>query len=108
MSKYSLKVKARPAQKGMKVIAPVVRTGTAPAHQLLANNLVHVFVDDQNLFYGIVNNQRGPGYRFDFGRLLLKASRDAQDVPRGVGTAYVSEPSRGWQVRFDNVALTAP
>src|SRR2546422_95963 len=52
MSKYSAKIKARPVRR-RKTTAPPVRTGTAPAHAPLANNLVYVFVDDQNLFYGI-------------------------------------------------------
>jgi len=90
MSRYSKKTSSRPAKQRVKTVAPVVRTGSAAPHRPLVNNLVHVFVDDQNLFYGIVNKQRGPGYRFDFGRLLLKAARDSNDNPRGVGTAYVA------------------
>ena len=89
MSKYSAKLKARPARR-QKTTTPPVRTGTAPAHAPLANNLVYVFVDDQNLFYGIVNDERGPGYRFDFGRLLLAAARDSQGRARGVKHAYVA------------------
>jgi len=111
MSKYSHKVGARPRKKRAKAVGPAVRTGKAPPHQTLVNNLVHVFVDDQNLFYGIVNDERGPGYRFDFGRLLLAASRDATDRPRGVRTAYVAgvvpdddsfwaiAKAKGWVVR---------
>src|SRR6266571_3233244 len=111
MSKYSQKVGARPTKKRPKAVAPAVRIGKAPPHQPLVNNLVHVFVDDQNLFYGIVNDERGPGYRFDFGRLLLAASRDSQERPRGVRTAYVAgvvpdddsfwaiAKARGWVVR---------
>jgi len=90
MSRYSTKVRARPRAPKAKSRPPAARTGTAPAHPPLANNLVHVFVDDQNLFFGIVNNQRGPGYRFDFGRLLLAAARDSQGKARGVKTAYVA------------------
>jgi hypothetical protein len=89
MSKYSAKLKARPVRR-RKTTASPVRTGTAPAHAPLANNLVYVFVDDQNLFYGIVNDERGPGYRFDFGRLLLAAARDSQGRARGVKHAYVA------------------
>jgi uncharacterized LabA/DUF88 family protein len=49
-----------------------------------------VFVDDQNLFWGIVNDQYGPGFRIDFGRLLSAASRDSHGTPRFVGSAYVA------------------
>ncbi len=69
---------------------PEVRQGGAPAHQALANNLVHVFVDDQNLFWGIVNDERGISFRIDFGRLLLAASRDVNGKARGVKTAYIA------------------
>jgi len=93
-SKYARKVQTRPSKPAKvvahKAVAPVVRTGTAPPHPPLSNGRVHVFVDDQNLFYGIVNQHRGPGYRFDFGRLLLAAARDAAGNARGVGTAYVA------------------
>ena len=110
MSKYSAKVKARPSKRP-KSFPRETRGGTAPAHQTLVNNLVHVFVDDQNLFWGIVNADRGIGYRFDFGRLMLAAARSSQDQPRGVKTAYVAgvvpdddtfwaiADSRGWTVR---------
>jgi hypothetical protein len=50
-------------------IAPA-RLGKAPAHLQLANNRVHVFVDDQNLFWGIVNEELGRAYRIDFGSLV--------------------------------------
>ncbi len=104
MSKYSAKFKARPARRA-KTTAPPVRTGTAPAHKPLANNLVHVFVDDQNLFYGIVNDERGPGYRFDFGRLLLAAARDSKGRARGVKYAYVAgvipDDDSFWKIAAD-------
>ena len=93
-SKYARKVQTRPAKPAKAItpnaVVPVVRKGTAPPHPPLINGRVHVFVDDQNLFYGIVNQHRGPGYRFDFGRLLLAAARDAAGNARGVGTAYVA------------------
>lgn len=110
-SKYSRKVRARPPAKRVKVAAPMVRTGTAAPHGALVSPLVHVFVDDQNLFYGIVNDHRGPGYRFDFGRLMLAAARTSEGQSRGVKTAYVAgvipeddsfweiAKSRGWTVR---------
>lgn len=65
-------------------------TGSASEHQTLANNKVHVFVDDQNLFWGIVNKQEGHSFRIDFGRLLIAASRDSAGNARGVGTAYIA------------------
>ncbi|GGF24411.1 hypothetical protein GCM10011321_14740 [Youhaiella tibetensis] len=42
------KAQALPPKQG-KIIE---RTARAPAHKELANNNVHVFVDDQNLFWG--------------------------------------------------------
>lgn len=58
----------------------------APEHKQLINNLVHVFVDDQNIFWDIVNNHSGIGYRIDFGKLLFQAAGDR----RGVGTAFIA------------------
>lgn len=66
------------------------RTGRAPAHQTLKNNLVHVFVDDQNLFYGIKNSGGGAGYRIDFGRMLLEVCKDSNGIARGVASAYIA------------------
>lgn len=40
------------------------RTARAPAHAVLADPGVHVFVDDQNLFWGITNDVYGKGYRW--------------------------------------------
>jgi hypothetical protein len=67
-----------------------VRQGAAPAHQPLVNNLVHVFVDDQNLFWGIVNDRQGILYRIDFGQLLIEVSRNQQGDARGVKSAYIA------------------
>jgi hypothetical protein len=64
--------------------------GSARAHEPLTDNRVHIFVDDQNLFFGIVNKQEGIGFRIDFGRLLLAAARDSSGKPRGVSTAYIA------------------
>src|SRR5882762_1517030 len=79
-----------------------VRPGQARPHDALANQLVHVFVDDQNLFYGIVNGLRGPGFRIDFGRLLLAACRDSNGQSRGVGSAYIAgvipEDDSFWEI----------
>jgi len=49
-----------------------------------------VFVDDQNLFWGIVNREFGIGYRIDFGRLLLELARDPQGNLRPVKTAFIA------------------
>jgi hypothetical protein len=51
------------------------RVAGAPGHAALVNEGVHVFVDDQNLFWGITNDIYGKGYRVDFGRLLLEAAK---------------------------------
>ncbi len=70
----------------------------APDHKPLVNNLVHVFVDDQNIFWDIVNNHSGIGYRIDFGKLLLAAS----DNERGGGTAFIAgvvpDDDSFWQI----------
>jgi uncharacterized LabA/DUF88 family protein len=62
----------------------------ASAHGNLADAKVHVFVDDQNLFYGITNNRYGPGFRIDFGRLLLQACRQTAGTTRNIGSAYIA------------------
>lgn len=67
-----------------------LRTGRAPAHKQLAHNRVHVFVDDQNLFYGIQNSQQNRGYRIDFGRLLMELARDSNGNTRAVASAYIA------------------
>ena len=67
-----------------------IRTGRAPPHGELANDLVHVFVDDQNLFWGIVNDDFGRGFRIDFGRLLMEAAKGADGRTRGVSSAYIA------------------
>jgi len=38
----------------------------------------------------------------------LNAKLSATMIQLGVGTAFVTEPSAGWQVRFDDVLLTTP
>ena len=66
------------------------RVGRAMPHKELANKFVHVFVDDQNLFYGITNAQKGRNYRIDFGRLLLEVCRDTEGNARSVASAYIA------------------
>jgi len=71
--------------------APTVkRVGRASKHKSLANNMVHVFVDDQNLFWGIVNDGAGIGYRIDFGLLLDEVSKDSTGKQRPVKSAYIA------------------
>lgn len=70
--------------------AEMIRPGTAPVHGHLANSKVHVFVDDQNLFWGIVNDRYGKGFRIDFGRLLLETCRDEKGTARYIASAYIA------------------
>tara|TARA_R110002049_G_scaffold256356_1_gene431809 strand:- start:325 stop:909 length:585 start_codon:yes stop_codon:yes gene_type:complete len=82
------------------------RIGRATAHAPLINNNVHIFVDDQNLFYGIRNSpEGGPGYRIDFGRLLLEICRDTNGSARGVVSAYIAgvipDDDSFWKVAED-------
>lgn len=78
------------------------RDGAAPPHETLADNLVHLFVDDQNLFYGITNDHYGKGFRIDFGRLMLEACKDKDGNTRGVASAYIAgvipDDDYFWQV----------
>lgn len=65
--------------------------GGAPSQTRVGDDLVHVFVDDQNLFFGIVNDSfYGRSFRIDFGQLLLEAARDATGRTRGVASAYIA------------------
>jgi len=56
----------------------------------LVNNQVHIFVDDQNLFYGVVNHELGKSFRVDFGRLLLEVCKNTAGRTRAVGSAYIA------------------
>lgn len=67
-----------------------LRTGRAPTHQALKANGVHIFVDDQNLFYGIRNAGHGRDYRIDFGRMLLEVAKDSSGKTRPVLSAYIA------------------
>src|SRR5271155_4810129 len=66
------------------------RVGRAAPHDPLINSGVHIFVDDQNLFYGIVNSRKDKGYRLDFGRMLLEICKDSAGAPRSVLSAYIA------------------
>jgi uncharacterized LabA/DUF88 family protein len=82
--------RSRGKQQKFKQTKETFRTGKAPPHAGLANNLVHIFVDDQNLFYGIVNNELGKAFRVDFGRLLLEVCKNTVGEARAVGSAYIA------------------
>lgn len=94
--------RAKASRSGAVTSKPVIRTGRASAHDELANDLVHVFVDDQNLFFGIVNDQYGPDFRIDFGRLLLEVAKSSDGRTRAVGSAYIAgvipDDDSFWQV----------
>jgi uncharacterized LabA/DUF88 family protein len=70
--------------------AAYIRLGSAKPHGPLANGSVHVFVDDQNLFWGLQNNGQGRDYRIDFGRLLEAACKDENGNLRFVKSAYIA------------------
>lgn len=81
------------------------RTGRATAHGELANGVVHVFVDDQNLYYGIKNSENDKRYRIDFGRLLLEVAKDSSGNTRAIGSAYIAgvipDDDTFWKVAED-------
>lgn len=89
-------------KKKAKSDTPWVRLGAAKPHATLVDNKVHVFVDDQNLFWGIVNEQLGVGFRIDFGRLLTAACNDGQGNFRYVKSAYIAgvipDDDSFWQI----------
>ncbi len=78
------------AKKKKTAIIPSSRPGRAQPHKELANNGVHVFVDDQNLFWGLLNAGKSRSYRIDFGRLLMAAAKDSQGNTRFVKSAYIA------------------
>ena len=61
----------------------------ATAKESLVDDKVQVFVDDENLFFGITNNKYGKGFRIDFGRLLLQDCQRPGGITRSVGSAYI-------------------
>lgn len=95
-SKYSKKVAGRakrtpaPQKATNKPDKESFRTGRAPAHGDLIDRRVHVFVDDQNLFYGITNQQKGKDFRIDFGLMLAEVCRDTEGKVRPVASAYIA------------------
>jgi len=66
------------------------RPGSAHPHQTLVDDRVHVFVDDQNLFWGAVHSGQSHAYRVDFGRLLTAAARADDGHARFVGSATIA------------------
>jgi hypothetical protein len=66
------------------------RIGRAQAHKPLVNEMVHIFVDDQNLFWGIVNDRNDRSFRVDFGQLLTEVSRDTDGRRRAIKSAYIA------------------
>lgn len=98
-------------EKKKKAYKQTIRVGRANPHGELVNRHVHIFLDDQNLFYGITNHQKGKGFRVDFGRLMLEVCRDLEGNARPVVSAYIAgvipdddtfwaaAESRGWIVR---------
>ncbi|WP_297902544.1 NYN domain-containing protein [Metallibacterium sp.] len=77
-------------KKAKKTIEPSIRLGSARSHAELTNDFVHIFVDDQNLFWGVLNSGQSFGYRVDFGRLLTAASKDKDGKTRFVKSAYIA------------------
>lgn len=93
-SKYAKKASAkngvRPSKVKPKLDKETFRTGRAPSHKELIDRRVHVFVDDQNLFYGITNHEKDRGFRIDFGQLLAEVCRDTDGQVRPVASAYIA------------------
>ncbi|MFB9157443.1 NYN domain-containing protein [Chromobacterium violaceum] len=77
-------------KKANKNQAAYIREGRAAAHGELVNESVHVFVDDQNLFWGLLNSGQERSYRVDFGRLLTEASKNKDGQARFVKSAYIA------------------
>ena len=84
------KKKKKDSERKKNDFVSVTRTPKAIPHQKLANESVHVFVDDQNLFWGIVNETYGHDFRLDFGSLLMVAARRSDGSARGVSTAFIA------------------
>lgn len=77
-------------KKAAKLLQAFIRPGSAKPHADLVNEFVHIFVDDQNLFWGALNSGQSHSYRVDFGRLLTAASKDANGKSRFVKSAYIA------------------
>jgi len=81
---------------------PTKRVGRAKPHGQLVDNCVHVFVDDQNLYWGVVNESGDLSFRIDFGEMLVEVSKDAEGKPRPVKSAYIAgvipDDDSFWQI----------
>jgi uncharacterized LabA/DUF88 family protein len=86
----SLEARMSKKKKAAQSTQPFIRDGAAKAHAALVDEFVHVFVDDQNLFWGLLNNGQSQGYRIDFGRMLTAASKDVNGKTRYVKSAYIA------------------
>ena len=84
------KRKKKTAQKSVVALSSKPRLGKAKPHAPLVDDFVHVFVDDQNLFWGIVNKELGISFRIDFGKLLGELCKDSAGKRRPVKTAYIA------------------
>ena len=67
------------------------------ASHLLANSSVHVFFDDQNLFWAIANREIGKGFRIDFAQPLLEATK-----------WWVLSLFRGWRIKPNGNFVAMP
>ena len=78
------------SQQSRKSIRPRF-SGQARLHQHLINDNVHGFVDDQNLIYGITNNEGDQSYRIEFGDLLRVAATSSKtNLARSVESACIA------------------
>jgi uncharacterized LabA/DUF88 family protein len=62
----------------------------APEHGNLVNNLLFVFVDDQNIWIEAGKKSPWAGYRVDFGELLNVVSKDEKKKMRPVRQAFIA------------------
>ena len=84
------RTKRNPKSQSRRQTQESIREGRSETHGELIDERVHIFVDDQNLFWGIVNQEYGPSFRIDFGRLITRASRDTSGNTRYVESAYIA------------------
>ena len=99
-TKRRAKVKGKAPQRDRAFVA------SAPAHHELKNQNVHVFVDDQNLFYGITNYEGDRSYRIEFGDLMRVAAKSTETgSARAVASAYIAgvvpDDDSFWQAAKD-------
>ena len=91
MAKRRTQRKNSSSNRAIKVPPKRAFKANANPHQQLVDSKVHVFVDDQNLFYGIINTEQDLSYRIDFGNLLRVSSKSSvTGYAREVGSAYIA------------------